>query len=80
MVELKISNYSASRAGLLLLFVHFPLSDGRGNAVELLLYCSARTFALEKNIGIFYPHVFIDKQLLQEPLNWNCYADKTVVK
>ena len=55
-------------------------TDMRKNAVELFLYYSARTFALEKNVGIFYPHVFIDKQLLQEPLNWNCYADKTVVE
>lgn len=52
----------------------------RKDSVELFLYYSARTTLLEKNVGIFYPRVFTDKKPLQEPLGWNCYADKTVVE
>ncbi len=52
----------------------------RKDSVELFLYYSARTKIPEKNVGVFYPHVFIDKKPLQEPLSWNCYADKTVVE
>lgn len=55
-------------------------TEMRESAVELFLYYSARTATLEKNVGIFYPSVFTDKKLLQEPLGWNCYADKTVVE
>ncbi len=55
-------------------------TEMRKNAVELFVYYSARTSALEKKGGVFYPRVFTDKKLLQEPLGWNCYADKTVVE
>lgn len=52
----------------------------RKDFVELFLYYSARTTALEKNVGVFYPRVFTNKKKLQESLSWNCYADKTVVE
>jgi hypothetical protein len=57
-------------------------TDMREGGIEAIIYASARTRAIRKNVAVYTPEIFIRKngQYIAKMQNWRCLANKNIIE